>query len=420
MKEILENCAGLDIHQRTIVACIMTGLGQKMKKLIKTFGTTTDDLRTLGKWLREHSVNDAAMESTGIYWVPVVNVLEDEMGLKITLANPRYIKNVPGKKTDVKDAEWICQLFKHGLIAQSFIASRKIRRLKSLVRYKRSLVEDLATAKNRVIKTLEACNIKMSSVFSDVFGVCGRKILHALAHNEYRPDELMKHVSSRVKASKEDMKKALTGTFYEDDSIELMLKMERVDELEIAIDKVEQQIKLLCVPHAQEIELLKTIPGVSENIASVIVAELGVDMDQFPSDHHVASWAGLVPGNNESAGKKYSSSIRSGNKNLKKTLVQSAWSIAKMANTFLGSFFRRIKIKRGAKRAAIAVAHKIVVIAYWVLKEHCSYKELGADYGDQQLKERRIKYLKKQIEKMGFDVQVTEKESKSIEIPVVA
>ena len=253
---MLENCAGLDVHQSSVVVCIMTGSGKNAKKELKKFGTMTDDIRNLGTWLKDNSIQDVAMESTGIYWVPIVNILEGEMGFNIALTNAKQIKNVLGKKTDIKDAQWICELFKYGLIAKSFIASREIRRIRSLSRYRKSLIEDAATAKNRIIKTLEACNVKIASVISNVFCDSGRKIIQAIANNECRPDRLVKLVNKNARVEKTELIRALTGTFEKDDCIELRLKLEQLSQLEQAIAELDYRIERLCAPYEAEIELI--------------------------------------------------------------------------------------------------------------------------------------------------------------------
>jgi len=402
MQEILERACGLDVHQKTVVACIMTGSGKNVNKEIKTFGTFTDDLRELGRWIKGHDIQDVAVESTGVYWIPIFNVLEGEFELNIILANAGHIKNVPGRKTDVKDCEWICKLLRNGLIEASFIPSVDIRHLRNIVRHRQSLVSDLIAAKNRIIKNLEIGNIKLSSVLSNVFGVCGWKIIRAIADGQCDSTELAKLIDRKIKASRDSITKALTGTLqqYHINTIKLMVK--HVDELEKIIELVDDAIKNCTQNYEEHMRRLQTIPGVGEKVAASIIAEIGVNMDQFHSPQHLASWAGLAPGNNESAGKKKSSSIRDGNIHLKTKLVEGAWSAVKTKDTYWRSVYHRLKSRRGAKRALIAIAHKMLICAYWLIKNKEDYKELGANYIDQNTQEKKAKYYAKQLKKLGL------------------
>lgn len=303
MKELLERCAGLDVHQKSVVACIMIGLGDDMRKEVKTFGTMTDDLNDLKAWLKANQIRHIVLESTGVYWKPIFNILEDET-FDISLANARNVKNVPGRKTDVKDSIWLCRLLKSGLIEKSFIPPESIRHLRDLTRYRKSEKQALVSEKNRLIKVLESANIKISSVFTDVYGKTAWNMILALADGVTNLDELVAHVPGQVKATKKDIKKALKGTLKQHHLNLLKLMINQIIELEKVIDNIEELIKEALIPYSQEVDLLKTIPGVSDTVASVIVAEIGIDMDQFPSASHLASWAGVAPGNNESAGKK--------------------------------------------------------------------------------------------------------------------
>lgn len=302
MKELLERCCGIDIHKKTAVACIMLGSGKKIKKEIRTFGTMTSDIKDLKIWLKQNKIKHVAIESTGIYWKPIFNVLEDDF--EIVLANAKHIKNVPGRKTDVKDSEWLCKLLKNGLIAKSFIPPEDIRHLRELTRYRKSLLSGLTAAKNRVVKTLESANVKLASVLSNVHGATGWKIIKELANGEQSVKKLISNLSPRVKASKEQFEKALENTLKTHNRELLKVKIRHIENLQKLISEVEEQIKTLLKKYSSEILLLRTIPGMGETIAAITLAEIGADMNQFPSDMHIASWAGLAPGNNESAGKK--------------------------------------------------------------------------------------------------------------------
>lgn len=304
MEEILERCAGLDVHRDTVVASIMIGYGKQMTRETKTFGTTTDDLRDLLSWLNEHKIKDIGMESTGIYWLPVFNILEEGIDIRLTLANARNAKNVPGRKTDVKDSEWICKILKAGLLEKSFIPPETIRHLRSLCRYRTALVRERASAKNRIIKVLEASNVKISSVFSDIFCKAGWRIVELIVQGESDLDVLTAHIPKQVKASKAKIKKAIKNLLQEHHIDMLKIMMNHVSSLERLIADVENEIREKMLPFNKEVELLKTIPGISDTTAQVIISELGTDMRQFPTENHAASWSGLAPGNNESAGKK--------------------------------------------------------------------------------------------------------------------
>lgn len=302
MTELLERCCGIDIHKETAVVCIMMGSGKKMTQEIRTFGTMTNDIEDLKLWLKKNKIKKVAIESTGIYWKPIFNILEDEV--EIILANAKHIKNVPGRKTDVKDSEWLCKLLKNGLIEKSFIPPEDIRHLRELTRYRKSLLSGLTSAKNRVVKTLESANVKIASVLSNVHGATGWKIIQGLANGEQSIKQLTKNLHPQIKSSREDFEKALKNTLKTHDRELLRVKIKHIEGLNELISTIEEQIKTHLQKYTSEINLLKTIPGMGDTIAAITLAEIGVDMDQFPSDMHIASWAGLAPGNNESAGKK--------------------------------------------------------------------------------------------------------------------
>jgi len=302
VKDLLERCCGIDIHKETAVACIMVGSGKKIRREIRTFGTMTDDIENLKLWLRENKIKKVAIESTGIYWVPIFNILEDE--IEVVLANAKHIKNVPGRKTDVKDSEWLCKLLKHGLIQKSFIPPEGIRHLRKLTRCRKSVVADLTAAKNRVIKDLECANIKLASVLSNPHGVTGWKIIRLLARGEDSIEKLTANLNNKIKAPKEDFKKALKSTLKKHDRELLQIRINHVESLLQIIDEIEEQIQKHLKKYVVEIDLLKTIPGMGNHTAAIVLSEIGSDMNQFPSHMHIASWAGLSPGNNESAGKK--------------------------------------------------------------------------------------------------------------------
>lgn len=407
MEEILERCCGLDVHRDTIVACVMIGMDRQKRKEIKTFSTFTCDIRELAKWLKSHDIRHVAVESTGIYWKPVFNVLGEEFD--IILVNAQHVKNVPGRKTDVKDSEWLCRLLKCGLMTKSFIPPKEIIRLRELVRYRQTLTKDLTSAKNRIIKMLENANIKLSSVFSNVFGVTSWTMICKLVAGETDMKELLKYIHRCCKSSKADIEKSLQGTLEDEDRSILKRMMEHVTSIEALIEKIDCDIERHLKPYQEQVELLKTIPGIKDLAAASIIAEIGVDMGQFRSDSHLAAWAGLAPGNNQSGGKIRSARIRKGNPHLKVTMTQVGWAIAATKDTYLGKKYRALAVRKGKKRAIIAIGRKALVIAYHVLKKKVAFYDLGAGFLDNLEPERKAHYHTKRLEELGYAVTVTKK-----------
>jgi transposase len=407
MEEILERCCGLDVHKDTIVACIMIGMDKSKRKEIKTFSTFTFDIHELAKWLKSHDIKHVAVESTGIYWKPIFNVLSEEFD--IILVNAQHVKNVPGRKTDVKDSEWLCRLLKCGLMTKSFIPPKEITRLRELVRYRQTLMKDLTSAKNRIIKMLENANIKLSSVFSDVFGVTAWTMICKLVAGETNIEKLLEYIHGGCKSSIADIEKALQGTLENDDRSILKRMMEHVTSLEALIEKIDCDIERHLKPYQEQVELLKTVPGIKDLAAASIIAEIGIDMGQFRSDSHLAAWAGLSPGNNQSGGKVRSARIRKGNPHLKVTMTQVGWAIASTKNTYLGKKYRALAARKGKKRAIIAIGRKALVIAYHVLKKKVAFYDLGVDFLDNLEPERKAHYHTKRLEELGYAVTVTKK-----------
>jgi len=319
------------------------------------------------------------------------------------------VKNVPGRKTDVKDSEWLCKLLKCGLLSKSFIPPKAIVRLRELVRYRQTLTRDLSSAKNRIIKMLENANIKLSTVFSDVFGVTAWGMICKLIAGETRMEVLMSYIHKKCKSSKEDIQKALEGTLEEEDRNIIRRMMEHVESIEKIIEAIDQDIQESLKPYQAQVELLKTIPGVKDLAAASLIAELGVDMNQFKDAAHLSAWAGLCPGNNQSAGKIKSSRIRKGNKHLKVTMTQVAWAISRTKHTYLGSKYRALVPRRGKKRAIIAIGRKTLVICYLILRDNIPFHELGEDYLDKLEPERKAKYHEKRLEELGYHVVITKK-----------
>lgn len=407
MDEIYDRCCGLDVHKDSVTACVMIGWGNQKRKEIKTFSTYTKDIKALARWLESLEIRHVAVESTGIYWMPIFHVMEGKF--EVILANPQRVKNVPGRKTDVKDSEWLCRLLKVGLVDKSFIPPKAIVRLRELTRYRQSVVRDLSKAKNRIIKTLECANVKLSSVFSDVFGRTAWRIICQLVDGETDLDRLTENIHRNVKSSRDQIKDALEGTLEEEDLFILRLKMKQVEDLERTIASVEMHIKRHLEPFSEEIDLLTTLPGVEVTAAASILAEIGADMNQFHGGPQLIAWSGLCPGNNESAGKKRSARLRKGNKHLKVTMTQVAWAISRTKQTYLGAKYRALAPRKGRKRAVIAIARKGLLICYHMLKERIPFYDIGVDYLNSLEPERKVSYHAKRLAELGYDVKITKK-----------
>ena len=396
-------CAGLDVHTATVVAGVRTATaGGKVRREVRTFGTMTDDLLALADWLAGAGVTHVAMESTGVYWKPVFHLLEGRF--EVLLVNAQHIKQVPGRKTDVRDCEWIAQLLQHGLLRASFVPPAPIRELRDLTRHRVQLVQERAAVANRIQKVLEDANVKLASVASDVLGESGRAMLRALIGGEADPERLAELARKRLREKIPELRRALHGRVTEHHRFLLRLHLDHLQYLEALIARLGERIGAAMVPFADAARRLATIPGVSERTAEVLVAEVGADMNQFPTSRHLASWAGMCPGNDESAGKRRSGRTTRGSRWLRTALVQAAWAASRSKGTYLSAQFKRVSARRGAKRAAMAVGHTLLVIAYHVLKRGSSYAELGADYLDRLEPERLTKRLVRRLEQLGHKV----------------
>jgi transposase len=405
MQVVYERCAGLDVHKKTVVVCrIMPQPAGGWQKEIRTFGTLTDELLTLADWLRAGGVSHIAMESTGVYWKPIYNLLEAEFG--VVLVNAQHIKFVPGRKTDVNDAQWIAELLQHGLLKASYIPPVEQRDLRDLIRYRTSLIQERTREVNRVQKVLEDANIKLGSVASNVLGVSGREMLEQIIAGQDDPTRLAQLARGVLRKKIAELERALTGRIRDSHRLLLKLHLEHIDDLNHKISQLSGEIDRLLLPFdpVKAIERLDGIPGVNQTIAQVIVAELGMDMSRFPTAAHAASWAGLAPGRHESAGRNRSSRIRDGNKHLKAALVQAAHAAGKRKDHYLGAQYRRLASRRGKQRAAIAVAHSILVIAYHMLQRGTEYVELGGDYFDKRTQQQSQQRLVKRLEQLGYKV----------------
>jgi transposase len=374
MEILYHCCAGLDVHKKTVVACIRRlGPDKQPEDLVRTFGTMTGDLLELADWLAAHAVVHVAMESTGVYWKPVFHLLEDRF--KILLVNAQHIKQVPGRKTDVKDCQWIAQLLQHGLLRASFVPPQPIRELRDLTRQRSQLVGERASVSNRIQKVLEDANIKLASVASDVLGVSGRAMIAALIGGETEPDRLADLARRRLRGKIPQLRQALKGHVTEHHRFMLRTLMDHVGHLDGLIERLDRRIEEAMSPFAQAVERLVTIPGVNRRAAEVIVAEIGTDMTKFPSAGHLSSWAGMCSGNHQSAGKRRSGRTTPGDRWLRQVLVQVAWAASHTKKTFLSATYHRWAKRMGKKRALVALGHKILVLIYELLTDQTTYEE---------------------------------------------
>lgn len=439
MDVIHERCAGLDVHKTSVVACLrIAGDGVAPRSTVRTFGTTTRDLEALAKWLSSEEVTHVAMESTGVYWKPIWNVLEDQF--ELLLCNARDVKQVPGRKTDVKDCEWLARLLQHGLLPSSFVPSREQRDLRDLCRYRAKLAGVRTAEVNRLHKVLEDANLKLGDVASDVLGASGRAMLEAIIEGETNPDQLAELAQKAMRAKIPALRFALRGRVRDHHRFMLRAHLEQIDSFDERIRDLDQRIAQLTRPtppppppqrpetaplfpdsspsapapappatdqaHAgalswgEAIRILDTIPGVSTRLAEDIVAEIGADMSRFPSHAHLSSWAGMCPGNNESAGKKTSSKTRKGDRWLRRALGIAASSSTRQTTTSFSGRYRRIAKRRGGGRALVAVGNAILRTAYFLLSARQEYQELGADYHDRRDTERQIEYHRRRLQQL--------------------
>ncbi len=399
MEVLHKRCCGLDVHKRSITACLITPEGRKMR----TFGTMTEDLLELADWLTKEGCTHVAMESTGVYWKPAYNLLEG-LGMDLLVVNARHIKAVPGRKTDVADAEWIADLLRHGLLRGSFIPDKDQRELRELVRYRQSLIRERAAEANRIQKVLEGANIKLGSVASDILGKSGRSILKAIISGTDDPSLLADMAQGRLKNKMAELKRALRGLLGEHQRMLLSTQMRHIEFLDQEIEGLSEEIKKRMHSFEEAIERVDEIPGIGRRVAEQVLAETGLNMERFPTDAHITSWAGVAPGNNESAGKRKSGKSNKGNKWLKATLIEAANATSRSKDTYLSAQYHRLAARRGKKRAALAVAHTILVIIYHMLKKGTSYQELGANYFDKRDEKAVVLRSVKRLEALRYKV----------------
>lgn len=401
-EQVVRRGCGMDVHRDTVVATVM---GEGIKKETRTYSTYTNALNELKDWLTSVSVTHIAMESTGVYWKPVFNILEEHF--QILLVNAWHVKNVPGHKTDKKDSVWLTKLLLSGLLKASFIPPREIRDLRDLSRYRRKLTQQATAERNRFEKILQDANFKMSAVISDVFGLTGTKLIDALLKDNNNFDELLLLCHGRIKAKREALKEALVGHLTPHHKFMLEAIRKSLDSILGKIALLDTQTMLLSKPYQRELDLLQTIPGINKISSACLLSEIGADMSQFATEHHLASWAGLCPGNNESAGRIKGTRITQGNQYLKPVLVECAWSASHVKGCYLRSKYESLIGRRGKKRALIAVGHKILTSAYHILKEKVAYKELGYDYLSTRRKKSQVQSYLEKLKNLGVEVQVT-------------
>ncbi len=398
MEVIYERCCGLDIHKKSVTACVLV----PGRKEIRSFGTMTEDLLQLSDWLIEQGVTHVAMESTGVYWKPIWNLLEGSF--ELLLVNAQHIKAVPGRKTDVRDSEWIADLLRHGLLRGSFVPERAQRELRELTRYRTSLIRERNSEVNRVQKTLEGANIKLGSVATDVMGKSSRQMLDALVAGSMDAAGMAELAKGKLRAKLPELEKALEGRVGEHQRFMLARQLAHIDFLDETIEQLDEEIQERMRPFEEQIERLDEIPGVGRRTAEVVVAEVGVDMERFPTERHLASWAGMCPGNHESAGKRQKGTTRKGNPWLRAALIEAAHAAGRKKDSYLSAQYRRLMTRRGKKKAAVAVGHSILVIAYSLLSRDTNYQDLGGEYFDERDRQAVEQRLIHRLEGLGYKV----------------
>ena len=400
MEVVHEVCCGLDVHKKSVTACVLWAAGRRRQT--REFRTFTKDLLEMSDWLRGCGVTHVAMESTGVYWKPVWNLLEGQF--EVLLVNAQHIKAVPGRKTDQKDSEWIADLLQHGLLRASFVPPTPTRELRDLTRYRASLAQEINRIANRIQKVLEDANIKLASVATDTLGASGRAMLEAIVNGEQDSQRLAEMSRGLLRNKIPQLQQALEGHVTAHHRFLLRELLDHHYFVESKMRRIEQEVAERLGPFQSEVARLCTIPGVDRVTAWGLLAEIGWDMNQFPDAQHLASWAGLCPGSHESAGKRKSGKIRKGSLWLRRCLCQGAWAVSTKKNNYLSALYRRLAARRGTKRATIAVAHNLLVIAYYILRDGTCYRDLGPDYFDRINPEGLRKRLTKRLEGLGFKV----------------
>lgn len=403
MQILYERCAGLDVHKDNVVARVRC-VSEPKHDEVRSFATTTSALLDLKDWLVSHAVTHVAMEATGVYWKPVWHLLEDDF--ELILANAQHIRNVPGRKSDVNDATWIADLLAHGLIRSSFVPPAPIQELRDLTRTRKQLVREISQHSSRIQKVLEDANLKLGSVLSDILGKSGRAILQALIAGQSDPEKLADLAQGTARKKRAALLEALRGRVRTHHRGLLKVHLELIVALELAISEIDATVGKTLAPIHESARLLTTLPGVSQVTAQVLVAEIGVDMARFPSAAHLVSWTGLCPRSDESAGKRRSTRVRKGATWLKTALVTAAWAAVRVKNSYLQSQFHRLRSRRGAKKAILAVAASMITAAYHMLKNRVPYQDLGADHFTRRDRSKVIRRLVRRLNDLGCQVQL--------------
>ena len=406
MKVNPRRCCGIDVHKNSVTVCVLAPLGQRhIETKKRKFRTFTRDLKQLRAWLKNCQVTEIAMESTGQYWRPLWNLLEGEFS-RLVLVNPQHIKGLNGYKTDPKDAQWIADLLEGGKLRGSWVPQRPIRELRDLTRQRVNLLEDLNRAKNRIEQLCQAGNIKVSSVATDLFGVSGRRMLQDLVEGKRDAGWMADCARGALRNKKHELTLALEGTFTVEQRWLLAKELQQIEFLEAQVEMLEQEIERRVAPWEDSLRRLATIPGIDRRTAWTIVAEIGVDLSTFPDAKHLASWAGLCPGNRESAGKRMSGRTRKANRYVKRAMCQAAWAASHTKNTYLSAFYRRMSIRKGAPKAVMALAHHMITVVHQVLSRNEEYVEFGGDYYDQRNKPKTVRRLVARLAKLGYEVDL--------------
>lgn len=404
MEVLYECCAGLDVHKDEVVASVRVGSGRDVRREQQRFGTTTTALMGLADWLSGFSCTHVVMEATGVYWRPIWHVLEGHF--ELLLANAREVRNLPGRKTDMNDATWLADLLAHGLVRSSFVPPEPVQQLRDLTRTRKQLSREVAQHTLRIQKLLEDANVKLSSVLTDTLGKSGRAILEAIVNGQTDPQQLARLANSRVKANVSELAEALRGRVTQHHRFMLKLQLEQITGAEAAIAQLDQRIEAHLAPLRQAVTQLTTIPGISRVTAATLMAEIGPDMTRFATAANLVSWAGLCPRSDESAGKRRNTRTRDGNAWLKPVLVQAAWAASRKKDSYLKAQFHRIKTRRGAKKAAVAVASSLLTIAFHILRDGTAYQDLGPQHFDQRNVTRTTQRLLKRLTDLGVQVEV--------------
>jgi transposase len=398
-------CAGLDVHKESVVACVRRQGSAGVEHEVRTFATTTGALMELGAWLTAEGCTHAVLESTGVYWKPVWHVLNSDE-LQLILANAEHVRNVPGLKTDVKDAVWLADLLAHGLVAASFVPPQPIAELRDLVRTRRQLMQQRVRHVQRIQKTLEDANVKLDSVITDILGKSGRTMIEAMIAGQTDPIALAKFANSRIRATQKELTEALRGRITPHHRLMLRLHLQQVDSTDLTVAEVDSEVERLLEPFRVQLTQLKTIPGVSDHLARTILAELGANMAQFPGAPQLVSWAGLCPQLSESAGKRRSTRIRKGAPWLKPVLIQGAWSAVNKKGSYLRELFYRLRARRGPKKAIVAVAASMLTAVYHMLRDGTDYQDLGPAHFDRSAKDKATNRLVRRLTELGYAVEI--------------